>query len=322
MARKSSAVRRKPSFFKALVGNFSNQLQIPPAFLVHFDGGKVPQKSHLRTSAGTWPVNVKKADDKFFFQKGWKKFVHDNDLKLCEFLVFGCAGDLGFYVDIYGRNGGKREFVTAERDRPHEEGHGNVFHRKSPRHHGKQNLPSIDPIKYEATDTESETSMHPLATTSTGKTIALQRDNSFNSEKPFFKVALWNSYMDRGVMCLPKNFVKTHLTRHRANVTLRVSDGRTWPVNLIFEGERGKLGGGFMAFCRDNNLKVGDMCVFVLINKIEFLFEAGFYRKTEAANCTVPPEHYVMDITGCSDICFYKLKEQIATLQVRDIPGM
>ncbi|KAI5319456.1 hypothetical protein L3X38_039164 [Prunus dulcis] len=37
---------------------------------------------------------------------------------------------------------------------------------------------------------------------------------------------------------------------------------------------------------------------------------------------TLLKEHYVMDITGCSNICFYKLKEQIATLQVRDIPGM
>ncbi|PQP92482.1 B3 domain-containing protein [Prunus yedoensis var. nudiflora] len=230
MARKSGAVRRKPSFFKALVGNFSNQLQIPPAFLVHFDGGKVPQKSHLWTSAGSWPVNVKKVDDKFFFQKGWKKFVHDNDLKLCEFLVFGCAGDLGFYVDIYGRNGCKRGFVMAERDRPHEEGHGNVIYRRSPRHHGKQNLPSVDPIKYEATNTESETSIYPLAT-STGKTV-LQRNNSFNSGKPFFKVAIQNSYICKGYMYLPCNFVKTHLTEQRATVTLRVSDGKTWPVKF------------------------------------------------------------------------------------------
>lgn len=83
--------------------------------------------------------------------------------------------------------------------------------------------------------------------------------------------------------------MKTHLTEQRATVTLRVSDGKTWPVKLVFEGVRGKLGAGFMAFCRDNNLKVGDMCVFVLINKIEFLFEAVFYRKTEASSCTSSP---------------------------------
>ncbi|KAI5319458.1 hypothetical protein L3X38_039166 [Prunus dulcis] len=130
--------------------------------------------------------------------------------------------------------------------------------------------------------------MHPLAT-STGETIPLQRNNSFNSEKPFFKIAIQNSYIRRGYMYLPRNFVKTHLTEQRATVTLRVLDGKTWPVKLAFEGERGKLGGGFMTFCRDNKLEVGDVCVFVLINKIEFLFEAVFYRKTEASSCTSSP---------------------------------
>ncbi|XP_016651550.1 PREDICTED: putative B3 domain-containing protein Os03g0621600 [Prunus mume] len=200
-------------------------------------------EKYLRSPTFGPPVNVKKADDKFFFQKGWKKFVHDRVLKLCEFLVFGYAGNLGFYVDIYGRDGCKKKFVTAIRERGrrhHEEGHGNVIHRRSPRHHGKQNLPSIDPIKYEATDTESETSMHPLAT-STGKTIALPRNNSFNSEKPFFKSAIQNSYIRRGYMYLPRNFGRTHLTEQRATVTLRVSDGKTWPVKLAIEGERAKL---------------------------------------------------------------------------------
>ncbi|ONH96660.1 hypothetical protein PRUPE_7G144100 [Prunus persica] len=237
--------KKKPLLLQVLVGDSSNQL------------------SHLWTSAGTWAVNVKKVNDKFFLQKGWKKFVHDHDLKLCEFLVFDYAGNLGFYVDIYGRDGCKKKFVTAIREkgrRPHEEGHGNVIHRRSPRHHGKQNLPSIDPIKYEAIDTESETSMHPLAT-STGETIPLQRNNSFNSEKPFFKIAIQNSYIRRGYIYLPRNFVKTHLTEQRATVTLRVLDGKTWPVKLAFEGERGKLGGGFMTFCRDNKLEVGDVCL-------------------------------------------------------------
>ena len=59
------------------------------------------------------------------------------------------------------------------------------------------------------------------------------------------------------------------------NVLLRVSDGRTWLVKCY--GEEGKkhrlrIRRGWPSFVEDNNLKVGDVCVFELTNTIDVSF--------------------------------------------------
>ncbi|XP_004308266.1 PREDICTED: putative B3 domain-containing protein Os03g0621600 [Fragaria vesca subsp. vesca] len=104
--------KRKPSFFKVLIGDFSDQLSIPQAFHKHFDG-RVPQQSHLQTPTGTWFVDVKSDNGRLFLQKGWKQFVRDNGLRLGEFLVFRYAGNSKFFVDIYARHGCKKELIMA-----------------------------------------------------------------------------------------------------------------------------------------------------------------------------------------------------------------
>ncbi|XP_062024802.1 B3 domain-containing protein Os01g0723500-like [Rosa rugosa] len=183
MARTTRPVRRrKPSFFKVLIGDFSNHLQIPPAFYKHFDG-KGPQQTHLRTLAKTWLVNVEKIDGKFFFRKGWKKFVHGNGLKLGEFLVFRYFGNSKFFVDIYGRNTCKKDFVKAV-EKSEKEGHGNEDNQGlkgvAEGTRTGQATNSIH-IKDEVIDTESERSLHPL-TRNTGKDVALERANAFKIE--------------------------------------------------------------------------------------------------------------------------------------------
>ncbi|XP_068344061.1 putative B3 domain-containing protein Os03g0621600 [Pyrus communis] len=323
--------------------------QIPAAFLMHFNGN-VPQQFHLRTSAGTWCVNVEKINDRFFFQKGWKKFVHDNGLEICEFLVFRYAFNLRFYVDIYGRNGCKKEFVTVtgKTERLHEKGHDHVIQRKTPRNHENQNVDNrglkgstygtrtsqgTTPIQdegYEATDdTDSQTLMHPRWLQVLGKlipvgeTMFLDLKTLFSRLKCGTRISIdtvpskfvnahlieqpstitlrvsdgrtWRVKLSftarkklkiitsRPQQCVPYKFVKTHLADHPSNLTLCVSDGRTWPVNLVYEGPKGRFIGGWSAFRQDNDLKLDDVCVFVLVNKVE-LFEVAFYRKPEAAN--------------------------------------
>ncbi|KAL6144196.1 hypothetical protein ACLB2K_054891 [Fragaria x ananassa] len=48
---------------------------------------------------------------------------------------------------------------------------------------------------------------------------------------------------------------------------------------------------GWLPFVRENNLKVGDVCVFTLVNSIELLFEVVFFPTTESANCSSPTGH-------------------------------
>ncbi|KAI5319459.1 hypothetical protein L3X38_039167 [Prunus dulcis] len=305
--------RRKPSFFKALVHDFSNQLEIPPAFYVHF-AGEVPWRSLLRTPAGTWNVNVEKVNDGFFFQKGWKEFVHDHGLKLCEFLIFRYAGNSKFDVDVYGRNGCEKEFIMAvsKNDRSLEEGHDNAIH-------GTQNVDgqgfgSADgtttsqatcAIKNEVIDVESDTSMDidepdtqedqlnedseiglPRELGSTehfysktqmeNPSEALEAAKKFSSKHPFFRAIMRKAYVDKGRLVIPKSFQTCCFGKKRY---VRLQDSkRRWIVKCISRRNSSRLSAGWYQFVRDRALKVGDVCVFELIDRNDAVMKVSIFR--------------------------------------------
>ncbi|ONH94990.1 hypothetical protein PRUPE_7G044500 [Prunus persica] len=117
---------------------------------------------------------------------------------------------------------------------------------------------------------------HPL--TKSEKALALQRANAFKSEYPYFLVAIPPVYIHRGYLHLPSKFARRHLVKQPArNIILKILDGRTWLVEFKYETSIARFQRGWLAFARDNNLKVGDMCVFVLIDCNERLFEVFFF---------------------------------------------
>lgn len=97
---------------------------------------------------------MKKVNDKLFFQKGWKKFVQDHNLKLGEFLVFEYARNSKFYVEIYGKSTCNKEITKAFRksNTPPEDGNGNTILRT-------RTNKATTPIEVEVIENESETSM-------------------------------------------------------------------------------------------------------------------------------------------------------------------
>lgn len=90
---------------------------------------------------------------------------------------------------------------------------------------------------------------------------------------------------------MPVDFVKRHLIKQPAggNVILRGPNGGTWSVKLKCEIPKYRLQNGWLAFVRDNDLKVGDVCVFILIKDIKLSFDVVFFRGTEAANFRLSP---------------------------------
>lgn len=93
---------------------------------------------------------------------------------------------------------------------------------------------------------------------------------------------------------LPRNFSKRHLKLPAGIAILRISDGRTWSVKFKYDHKNSKarFSCGWSLFVRDNNLKVGDVCVFVLIDCNELLFEVILFPTIEATNHPFPPGRY------------------------------
>ncbi|PKI48438.1 hypothetical protein CRG98_031164, partial [Punica granatum] len=63
---------KKPSFFKVLIGDFSNELRIPPAFVKNFRA-PIPQKINIFSPAArrSWRVKLEKDKDGMFIKEGW-----------------------------------------------------------------------------------------------------------------------------------------------------------------------------------------------------------------------------------------------------------
>ncbi|KAL6993678.1 hypothetical protein U1Q18_011790 [Sarracenia purpurea var. burkii] len=97
---------------------------------------------------------------------------------------------------------------------------------------------------------------------------ALQRARDFKSVNPFFSVSVRPSHVySRRPLYIPKNFAQKHLQGENA-MFLRVSNGKTWSVKCYHEC-RDICRLGWVSFVRDNNLKVGDVCIFELIKGVE-----------------------------------------------------
>ncbi|XP_058225114.1 B3 domain-containing protein Os04g0386900-like isoform X2 [Rhododendron vialii] len=82
------------------------------------------------------------------------------------------------------------------------------------------------------------------------------------SEKPYFSIVLSQSQLN-GHLSLP---VKIGRALPSSSVPLILSCcGKNWDMVYLGERSQGKLNSGWKTFARDNNLKVGDACVFELM---------------------------------------------------------
>ncbi|XVF36204.1 hypothetical protein REPUB_Repub19eG0038100 [Reevesia pubescens] len=71
---------------------------------------------------------------------------------------------------------------------------------------------------------------------------------------------------------IPYKFSKAYLPYCKTEVVLRNVQGKCWTVNSVPDSKGRTVHtfcGGWMAFVRDNDIKMGDICIFELVNKCE-----------------------------------------------------
>ncbi|KAI8542287.1 hypothetical protein RHMOL_Rhmol08G0127200 [Rhododendron molle] len=120
-----------------------------------------------------------------------------------------------------------------------------------------------------------------LSVTANMNSRALERARDFKSKKPFFTVHMQPSYIS-GKFCLsmPLNFVKKYIGHHHENISLKISDGTIWSVRFYRRSMNAQRSLAWHQFARDNNLKVGDICIFELMSKgIEPQLNVAIFRQ-------------------------------------------
>ncbi|RVW57610.1 B3 domain-containing transcription factor VRN1 [Vitis vinifera] len=121
---------------------------------------------------------------------------------------------------------------------------------------------------------------------------ALQRAIAFNPENPFFRAKMGPSYLgpSRHGLNIPIWFVERYFKTDDKSITLWGSDGRTWSTSYRLGRRRnGKrvaelLYSGWKIFVQDNQLKLGDVCVFVLIKSPGILLKVVIFGNSGDAD--------------------------------------
>lgn len=86
---------------------------------------------------------------------------------------------------------------------------------------------------------------------------------------------------------LPKNFAVTHI-KNQGDVVLTVPNGRSWSAKIRMTPPRfancvARICKGWYEFANDNNLEVGDVCIFKLLARAEISFEVSIVRFADYA---------------------------------------
>lgn len=150
--------------------------------------------------------------------------------------------------------------------------------------HGLQFRGRIKEESYEGPEmapNQSFTARDPSALKKSTST-AYQRAKAFKSKCPFFVVFMQPSYVSGSfTVNIPLTFVRDYLTatHSRLDMELRLSEGKKkWSVRCTYNSRNVKIYRGWKEFVVENNLVVGDVCVFELVMGAK-IFNVTVYRR-------------------------------------------
>ncbi|XP_038702044.1 uncharacterized protein LOC119998720 isoform X3 [Tripterygium wilfordii] len=247
----------------------------------------------------SWSVEY---NNRLLLPKGWLKFVHDNNLEVGDVCLFELIQSFEIKLNVFiiksaaGSSYGKIERSPAPDTRRHKKKRSNSTSQTDSS--SESDSHSIE-ICSQCSESETETTSHSSAQkfgekeggeSSAGlrcpksqfvertqswrsqeESEAFLRACAFQSKNPFCMIVMQLTYISRSTLEIPTRFGKKYLAnlvgQNPIPIILCVPDGRTWSVNCHRYGKRPavKFQSGWRKFVHDNRLKLGDVCVFELI---------------------------------------------------------
>ncbi|KAF2318751.1 hypothetical protein GH714_010467 [Hevea brasiliensis] len=274
---KTEALRRastnfkseNPFFLIAMQPSYvhpGEKMTIPASFSVKYFPMKHSGDATLNGLDGrTWPVKFyicNKAKNGKTLPKitqGWRAFAIDNHLEVgdvCAFELIMITGSKAtFKVTIFRRNkGNKHELKDEERYSPG----------------------AIEAAK-------SFTSVHPFfkSVISPGHMENHNMVGSIDENQFLFCPHHYSIENSTSVQHVPQKFI-SNIKQSTEKVKLQV-ENRCWLVKLNFYPQIGKgnFTSGWSAFVRENSVRVGDVCIFELINSKSLLVKVTIFRNVK-----------------------------------------
>ncbi|XP_060191781.1 B3 domain-containing protein REM19-like [Lycium barbarum] len=115
------------------------------------------------------------------------------------------------------------------------------------------------------------------------KSIAYKRAiANFKSKNPFFISFMHPSYISKsGFLCIKLAFAREYIPENCSNIVLRVPGRGSWPVKYCLGTAQAKFWTGWTEFVLDNQLKIGDVCVFEVIEGTQLSIDVTIFRAAE-----------------------------------------
>ncbi|TMW96702.1 hypothetical protein EJD97_006952 [Solanum chilense] len=225
------------------------KLKIPSRFLKNLNGD-TPVISLLEVEGSarrSWRVVIEKIEEDFYFKGGWTKFVQDNNLENEDYLNFLYAGNSTFSVKIYAKNGYLKQESNAI-----VELELNSLDEENP-----NEIQVVSPLAYEELD-GSENSLVSVT---------------------LFEIVMKKSNFSKMLLNLPSTFGKKYMKRGQVfeKMATLQTDGKSWPV-VVRSSDRLKLRRGWRQYLQDNDLHVGDVLRFKLIDEENFILKVLIRR--------------------------------------------
>ncbi|KAK9129663.1 hypothetical protein Sjap_010150 [Stephania japonica] len=224
-------------FFRRMGPGYLKKLRIPKVFrsrrLNQIGSCK---RAKLCIQGKTWRVKVKRDDEQMCLKEGWKSFVKDNEIGLGDLLVFEHKGDMIFDVLLFDRISACEKdcstYKTSNNAKACENNEANI----------KQ---EDDPL--EATEAEAYATSLPHFI----KKITVRHSSKCPVEIP-------TAFARSNGLCLHNGRMITLRDPQKKNfqdVDLRVG---------CQPRQRVTFGSAIFRFFKENNIQVGDVCVFEL----------------------------------------------------------
>ncbi|OIT06486.1 PREDICTED: uncharacterized protein LOC109211655 isoform X1 [Nicotiana attenuata] len=285
-------------------------LQISLLFAVKYFQEKCGNLVLRVPGRGSWPVKYALGKSKSKICFSWKAFVLDNKLNFGDVCVFelikgGTKPILNvtifraaeskpmhkIYAKFAGVSDRKNKTIKTEKSVPCSQ--PKIFHSKKLNLEKKQKGDSDGFTSKIKEEFSVFTGKHVQQSKSSCKgsavakemVLAYQRAKAFTSENPFFICFMQPSYVSSAIGPMQLSITlpiarKFFATKH-SDVILQNSSKRSWAVKCSLGTVNAKLTSGWKEFVLDNNLKVGDVCVFERVSRSKLLFNVIIFTSAE-----------------------------------------
>ncbi|KAJ8748053.1 hypothetical protein K2173_011639 [Erythroxylum novogranatense] len=307
--------KRRPCFFGIFSSSMTpTRLKIPVSFMKHMEGRTSGSVSLVGPSGNVWSVQLVKNDDDVFLDHGWPTFVRDHLIACGDLLVFRYDGGLCFTVQVFDQSACEKE---------------SAFHSKCSEELGKscrkrgRRKKAYFQVKYLNVMPRR---LRKAALTFFYILLRMRRElgrigkddelnlpergpmSTFSNVRKSCRIL----YLMLSLLCeghekfnisgsytlnIPYKFSMAHLPNCRTEIVLLTVKGASWTVNSVPTTRvhtSHTLCGGWMTFVRNNDIKVGDICIFELVCKLEmrvFILRVGKdWMNTGAANTSPKSE--------------------------------